>query len=109
MFKANQYVNGGKSILTVKDGKMTIHVVLSSQNIVNLFLGSKEDAQKDGAVLLQPIEETVSYEDGSPDAVAFAFDIPVEALDTDFDCALIGNKGTWYDHIVSVSNVEAMD
>ena len=109
MFKANPYVNGGKSILTVKDGKMTIHVVLASESIVNLFLGSKEDAQKEGAVLLQPIEETVTYEDGSPDDVAFAFDIPVEALDTDFDCALVGTKGKWYDHIVSVSDVEAMD
>ncbi len=109
MFKANQYVNGGKSILTVKDGKMTIHVVLTSESIVNLFLGSKEDAKKEGAVLLQPIEETVTYEDGSPDDVAFAFDIPVEALDTDFDCALVGTKGIWYDHIVSVSNVEPMN
>jgi cobalamin biosynthesis Co2+ chelatase CbiK len=109
MFKANQYVNGGKSILTVKDGKMTIHVVLVSDSIVNLFLGSKEDAQKEGAVLLQPTEETVSFTDGSPDEVAYAFDIPVEALDTDFACALIGTKGTWYDHTVSVSDVEAMN
>ena len=109
MFKANQYVNDGKSILTVKDGKMTIHVVLNSKNIVNLFLGSKEDAQAEGAVLLQPTEETVSFTDGSPDEVAYAFDIPVEALDTDFACALIGTKGTWYDHTVSVSDVEAMN
>ena len=109
MFKANEYVNGGKSILTVKDGKMTIHVVLASKSIVNLFLGSKEDAQKEGAALLQPTEETVTYADGSPDDTAFAFDIPVAALDTDFDCALIGTKGKWYDHVVSVSGVEAKD
>ena len=108
MFKANKYVNDGKSILTVKDGKMTIHVVLSSTNIVNLFLGSMEDAQAEGAVLLQPVEETVTFTDGSPDEVAYAFDIPVEALDTDFACALIGTKGKWYDHTVSVSDVEAI-
>ena len=34
----------------------------------------------------------------------FGFDIPVPALDEEFDLALIGKKGTWYDHKVSVSN-----
>ena len=30
--------------------------------------------------------------------------IPVPALDEEFDLALIGTKGKWYDHKVSVSN-----
>ena len=34
----------------------------------------------------------------------YGFDIPVPALDEEFDVALIGTKGTWYDHKVSVSN-----
>ena len=36
----------------------------------------------------------------------YGFDIPVPALDKEFDLALIGTKGVWYDHKVSVSNPE---
>ncbi len=39
----------------------------------------------------------------------YGFDIPVPALDEEFDVALIGTKGTWYDHKVSVSNPEPME
>ena len=37
----------------------------------------------------------------------YGFDVPVEALDTDFQLAILGTKGKWYDHTVSVRNVEA--
>ena len=39
----------GKGTLTVEDGAMTIHISLASQNIVNLYPGLAEDAQKEGA------------------------------------------------------------
>ena len=100
MFHANETCDG-KGVLTVKDGQMTIHVSLASTSIVNLFPGLKEDAQKDGAVLLQPTKDTVTYPDGLSEEVN-GFDIPVPALDTEFDVALIGKKGVWYDHKVSV-------
>ncbi len=58
MFHVNE-ANDGKGTLTVKDGKMTIHVSLVSKNIVNLFEGTSEDAQKDGAELLEPTTDTV--------------------------------------------------
>ena len=102
MFHVNEvYENIGT--LTVKDGQMTIHVVLAGKGIVNLFPGVVEDAEKEGAVLLQPTEETVNYPDGTTDT-AYAFDIPVPAIGEEFDCALIGKKGKWYDHKVMVSN-----
>ena len=107
MFHANETCDG-KGVLTVKDGQMTIHVSLASSSIVNLFPGLKEDAQKDGAVLLQPTKDTVTYPDGLSEEVN-GFDIPVPALDTEFDVALIGKKGVWYDHKVSVSNPELKD
>ena len=69
MFQVNEMYDG-KGTLTVKDGKMTIHITLRSTNIVNLN----------------------------------AFDVPVPAIDEEFDLALIGTKGKWYDHKVSVSN-----
>ena len=107
MFHANEACNG-KGTLTVKDGKMTIHVSLVSKTILNLVPGLAEDAQKDGAVLLQPTTDTVTYSDGLSEEV-YGFDIPVPALDTEFDLALIGKKGVWYDHTVSVSNPEPLE
>ena len=105
MFHVNE-ANDKKGELTVKDGKMTIHVSLVSNKIVNLFAGTAEDAQKDGAKLIQPTTEEVTYSDGSKEEV-YAFDVPVEALEKEFDLALIGTKGKWYDHKVSVSDAKA--
>ena len=102
MFHANE-VCEGKGTLTVKDGKMTIHVSLASTSILNLYPGLAEDAQKDGAELLQPSKDELTYPDGLKETVN-GFDIPVPALDQEFDVALIGKKGKWYDHKVSVSN-----
>lgn len=102
MFHVNE-AEDGKGVLTVKDGQMTIHVSLASENILNLFPGSAEDAKKDGAVILQPTKDTVKYSDGTEEVVN-GFDIPVPALDEEFPLALIGKKGNWYDHMVKVSN-----
>ena len=102
MFHVNEACDG-KGVLTVKDGKMTLHVSLVSKSIVNLFVGTAEDAQKDGAVLLQPTTDTVTYSDGTSEEV-YGFDIPVEKINTDFALAIIGTKGKWYDHTVSVTD-----
>lgn len=93
----------GKGTLTVENGKMTIHISLASKNIVNLYPGLAEDARKEGAELLMPTEDTVTYNDGMTEEV-YGFDVPVPALGTEFDLALIGTKGKWYDHKASVSN-----
>ena len=49
--------------------------------------------------------DTVTYSDGMSEDV-YGFDIPVEAVDEDFALALLGKKGTWYDHAVSIRNAE---
>ena len=41
--------NQDRGILTVADGKMTIHVSLQSKKIVNLYPGPAEEASKEGA------------------------------------------------------------
>ena len=110
MFHVNDAYDD-KGTLTVKDGKMTIHISLVSKNIVNLFPGTIKDAKKKGAKLLQPTTDTITDEngnavigiDGKPKEV-YGFDVPVPALDEEFDLALIGTKGKWYNHKVSVSN-----
>ena len=95
----------GKGTLTVQDGAMTIHVSLASKNIVNLYPGLAEDAQKEGAEVLEPTTDSVTYSDGITEEV-YGFDVPVPALNEEFDLALLGTKGTWYDHKVIVSNPE---
>lgn len=101
MFHVNE-AKDGKGVLTVKDGEMTIHVSLVSKSIVNLFCGASEDARKEGAEVLEPTTDEVTYSDGYTEEV-YGFDIPVPAIDQEFDVALLGKKGKWYDHKVSVS------
>ena len=98
----------GKGTLTVEDGKMTIHISLGSKNIVNLYPGLAADAQKEGADILEPIMDTVTYSDGFTEEVN-GFDVPVPMLEQEFDLALLGKKGKWYDHKVIVSNPVAQD
>ena len=100
MFHANEACDG-KGTLTVENGQMTFHVSLVSKNIVNLYLGKAADAEANKADWLLPTTDTVNYSDGTSDEV-YGFDIPVSALDTDFDLAILGKKGKWYDHTVSV-------
>ena len=107
MFHVNEAWDG-KGILTVKDGVMTIHIVMPSKNTVNLFYGLAEDAQKDGAKLIDPTDEEVTYDDGTSEEV-YAYDVPVPYLDEEYDVALIGKKHVWYDHKVKVSDPKPYD
>ena len=105
MFHVNE-ASDGKGTLTVEDGQMTLHISLQSKKIVNLYVGMAADAPDHEADWLQPTTDTVTYSDGTSEEV-YGFDVPVEALDTDFQLAILGTKGKWYDHTVSVRNVEA--
>ena len=105
MFHVNE-ARDGKGTLTVEDGQMTLHISLQSKKIVNLYVGMAADAPDHEADWLQPTTDTVTYSDGTSEEV-YGFDVPVEALDTDFQLAILGTKGKWYDHTVSVCNVEA--
>lgn len=102
MFHVNEACDG-KGKLTVENGQMTIHISLASTHIVNLYVGLADDAAKDGAELLEPTTDTVTYSDGTSEEV-YGFDVPVPALDEEFDLAILGTKGKWYDHKVSVTN-----
>lgn len=101
MFHVNE-ANADLGTLTVEDGRMTIHVSLASKNIVKLFPGLAKDAEKAGAKTLEPTTDEVTYSDGTKEKV-YGFDIPVEELDQEFDLALLGTKGKWYDHKVKVT------
>lgn len=102
MFHINE-AYGNKGILTVKDGKMTIHITLVSKSIINLYPGTADQAKEKDAVLIEPTLDKVTYDDGYTDEV-YGFDVPVPYLDEQFDCALLGSKDKWYDHKVTVSD-----
>ena len=102
MFHANEACDG-KGTLTVENGKMTFHVSLVSKKVVNLYPGAAADAEDHKTDWLIPTLDTVTYSDGTSEEV-YGFDIPVTALDEDFALALLGSKGKWYDHKVSVTN-----
>ena len=72
---------------------MTFHVSLASTHIVNLYLGKASDAADHEADWLQPTTDTVTYSDGTSEEV-YGFDIPVTAVDTDFDLAILGTKAS---------------
>ena len=104
MFHANEACNG-MGTLTVESGQMTFHVSLSSKKIVNLYVGMAADAEANKADWLLPTTDTVTYSDGTSEEV-YGYDIPVAAVDQDFQLALLGTKGKWYDHTVSIRNAQ---
>ena len=54
--------------------------------------------------LLEPTTDTVTYSDGMTEEV-YGFDIPVPAIDEEFDrCPDWNKKNKWYDHKVKVTN-----
>jgi 4-hydroxy-tetrahydrodipicolinate reductase len=93
----------GKGELTVKNGKMTVHIILASKKITKLYFGLADDAKKEGAKLIEPTVDIVTYSDGMKDE-AYGFDVPVPKLDEEFDVAILGSKDNWYDHKIKVSN-----
>ena len=104
MFKINE-TKEGRGILTVKDGKMTMEIVLSGDGIVGLYEGLAKDAKNDEENRINFSPVTVTYDDGSEEEVnSFVIDVPV--LDEEFDLALIGKKNKWYDHKVIVSDAK---
>lgn len=107
MFKINE-TKEGRGILTVKDGKMTMEIVLSGDGIVGLYEGLAKDAKNDEKNRINCSKVTVKYDDGSEEEVnSFVIDVPV--LDKEFNLALIGKKEKWYDHKVIVSDVKPVE
>lgn len=106
MFHINE-ADDGRGVLTVADDGMTIHIHLTSKKITNLYYGTAADAKNDEANLIQPTTDTVTYKDGASEEV-YGFDVPVPALDEEFNVAIIGQHGNWYDHKVSVTDPVAL-
>ena len=102
MFHLNETCEG-KVTLTVADGQMTAHVLLASTGIVNLYVGTSEEAQAEGAERISYTEEEVDYGDGDIDT-AYAFELPVPVIGEAFSVAILGTKGKWYDHTVTVTD-----
>ena len=103
MFKLSEAAEG-KGTLTVKDGRMTVHFTLSGKGFSQVFVGTAEDAQKEGAAVIDAVADTLQYSDGTTDTTN-GFDVPVEELNVEMPLAAMGKKSAkWYDHSICVSN-----
>jgi len=102
MFHVNE-ADEGRAILTVDEQGMTAHIRLVSKKITMLYEGTAEQAQADEAGQIPPTTDKVTYSDGYEKEV-YGFDVPVPALDQEFDVAILGSKDKWYDHKVTVSD-----
>lgn len=87
---------------------MIFHASLSGKSILNLFVGKADDAKISEKSWLKSTLDTVKYSDGTTEEV-FGFDIPVKSLNEEFDLALLGKKGIWYDHKVKISDIKRMN
>lgn len=101
MFRVNE-AHEGMGLMRVQEGEMLLHVTLMSKKIVNLYEGLASEAKAEGAVLLEPSTDKVTYPDGwVEEAYGFTFSVP--AIGETFPLAIIGTKGKWYDHKVQVT------
>ena len=102
MFHVNE-AKDGTGELTVTDDGMSVHITLVSKRITNLYAGTVDQAKEDPDGVINPTTDKVTYSDGIEEEV-YGFDVPVPALDEEFDVAILGSKGSWYDHKVIVSD-----
>lgn len=102
MFHINE-ADEGTGVLTVSDEGMAVHIHLPSKKITKLYAGTVAEAKDDPAGIIEPTTDKVTYSDGAEEEV-YGFDVPVPALDEEFNVAILGSKGNWYDHKVIVSN-----
>lgn len=101
MFRVNEALHG-LGTLTVNGGKMFIHVSLRGKGITNVYAGKADAAKNDKSGWIYPAADIVTYDDGEQEEVN-GFDIPVPSLGKEYDVAILGKKGVWYDHKVSVA------
>lgn len=105
MIHLNEVCEGRCTLTVDADGNAVAHLIMPSTSIQKLYLGTKDEAQKPGAELIEAQEEKVKYDDGYKQTVS-AFDLPVPVIDQEFDMALVGKKGKWYDHKVKFTDVQ---
>ncbi|MBR6222614.1 MAG: ABC transporter substrate-binding protein [Lachnospiraceae bacterium] len=83
--------------LTVADGKMTADMTMSGTGYLYLFMGTGEEAAAKSEDSYIPFVEDESG--------AYHFTIPVESLDSAFDCAAFSKKKEkWYDRKLCVKS-----
>ena len=76
--------------LSVADGKMTCELVMSGKGYGKLFMGTGEEASKASN------EDCIDYVENA--GGTHTFTVPVEALNTEIDCAAWSiKKQAWYD------------
>ncbi|MGI6239812.1 MAG: hypothetical protein ACOYI5_09340 [Christensenellales bacterium] len=85
--------------LTVAEGEMTCVLTMSGKGYGMLYMGTGEEALLD---LEEMFIASVITEEG-----AVTFEVPVEALDMDIDCAAWSiRKERWYDRVLVFESID---
>lgn len=107
MFHINEAMDD-KGVLSVEKGEWLLFITLPSKNIVNMYMGTAEEAEaaeEKGEALIEPVAATVTYDDGTSEEV-YGFEFPIDKLGEPITVAIIGTKDNWYTHEIIVSNPE---
>ncbi|MGN0241158.1 MAG: hypothetical protein ACI4CS_05680, partial [Candidatus Weimeria sp.] len=97
MIGLNDALNG-KTTLTVKNGKMKVHVPMKGVGLTKAFVGTAKNAAKKGAKVIKGKTEKVG------DDTVLAFDIPVKSLNKSFTVSFFSKrKKSWYQKTVKVT------
>lgn len=97
MIGLNDALNG-KTTLTVKNGKMTVHVPMKGVGLTKAFAGTSKAAGKKGAKMAK---RTTAHIDGED---VYAFDIPVKKLNKSFAVSFFSKRNKkWYQKTAKVS------
>lgn len=79
--------------LTVKDGTMSAVMTMGGTGYLKVFMGTGSEAEKASEESFIPFKETAEG--------THTFQIPVEALDMEIDCAAFSRrKEKWYDRVL---------
>ena len=79
--------------LTVKDGKMNATMTMGGKGYLYLYMGTAQEAATKSESAYIPFTETKD--------ARHAFEVPVEALDRETDCAAFSKKKEkWYDRVL---------
>lgn len=96
MFHLNETLKG-KAKLVLNRGVLCAEMIMPSKNIVNIAMEPNGEG-----LLLAPETVTVTYDDGATEEV-YAFYLPAKAFNESFVVSILGTKGVWYDHTVTLT------
>ncbi len=103
-FQVNTRMKGLGNLI-VEDSLGNISVTLNSNDITKVFVGTAQDAQKEGASVLEARTTKFNNSNGTSE-VFNAFLIPVPDIEKEYDCAYFSTDNKWHDNKIKLSGIK---